>query len=45
VGAYPHLFPCTARIDGVTLERLTELSDADRSRLAEMQFRADLSAH
>jgi arylsulfatase len=45
VGAYPHLFTCTARIDAVTLERLTELSDADRSRLAEMQFRADLSAH
>ena len=45
VGDYPHEFSCTARIHGVTLERLTELSDADRTRLAEAQFRADLSAH
>ena len=45
VGPYEHDFPCTARIESVTLERLTELSDADRSRLAEMQFRSDLSAH
>ena len=44
VGPYPHDFSCTARIDGVILERLSELSDADRSRLAEMQFRADMSS-
>ena len=45
VGPYRHHFACTAGIESVTLERLTELSQADRDRLAEMQFRANLSAH
>jgi len=44
VGRYPHQFECTALIHGVTLERLTELSPADRERLAAMEFRAAMSA-
>jgi arylsulfatase len=44
VGRYPHQFECTALIHGVTLERLTELSSADKERLAAMEFRAAMSA-
>ncbi|MFM1752193.1 MAG: hypothetical protein RL119_1155, partial [Actinomycetota bacterium] len=44
VGPYPHVFACTAQINSVTLERLSELSDEDRLRLAEFEFRASVSA-
>ena len=44
VGPYPHVFECTAEITSVTLERLTELSPADRERLTEWEFRASLSS-
>lgn len=44
VGPYPHVFACTSRITGVTLERLSELSEADRLRLAEFEFRASVSS-
>ncbi len=44
VGPYPHVFECTAEITSITLERLTELSSADRERLTEWEFRASLSS-
>lgn len=44
VGPYPHVFEYTAEITSVTLERLTELSPADRERLTEWEFRASLSS-
>jgi len=44
VGPYPHVFECTAEITSVTLERLTELSPADRERLTEWELRASLSS-
>lgn len=44
VGPYPHVFEFTAEIASVTLERLTELSPADRERLTEWEFRASLSS-
>ena len=44
VGPYPDLSPCTARIAGVTLERLSEPGVADRERIAELTRRAGLVA-
>ncbi|MDH4384367.1 MAG: arylsulfatase [Caulobacter sp.] len=44
VGPYPHVFECTARILGVTLERMSELSAADREDLGRREFRASLSS-
>ena len=44
VGPYPHVYPCTARIRTVTLERLSDLSPADRRTLAEREFRASVSS-
>ena len=44
VGPYPHLFPCTATIRGVTLERLSEpgaaIAAAERAGLIEAGLRA-----
>jgi arylsulfatase len=44
VGPYPHVYPCTATIRTVTLERLSDLSPADRQALAEREFRASVSS-
>lgn len=44
VGPYPHVFECTAQINSVTLERLSELSADDKKRLADMEFRAHMSS-
>lgn len=44
VGDYPHGFPCTAQIIGVTLERLSELDEATRKAKAEGDLKAALSA-
>ena len=44
VGPYPHVFAFTDRIVEVTLERLTELGEDDRRRLAAMEFRASVSS-
>jgi len=44
VGPYPHVFECTALINSVTLERLSELSAEDKSRLADLEFRAHMSS-
>ncbi|MEY4362400.1 MAG: hypothetical protein RL391_1706 [Actinomycetota bacterium] len=44
VGPYPHVFECSAKIDAVTLERLSELSAEDKARLAEWEFRASISS-
>jgi hypothetical protein len=44
VGPYPHVYPCTAAIRIVTLERLSDLSPADRQALAEREFRASVSS-
>jgi arylsulfatase A-like enzyme len=44
VGPYPHRYPCTASIETVTLERLTEL-DPETSRLVRQgTFRASLAS-
>ena len=44
VGHYPHDYPCTARIVGVTLERLTEPDAATRRARAEGDRAAGLRA-
>ena len=44
VGPYPHVYPCTAAIRTVTLERPSDLSPADRQALAEREFRASVSS-
>jgi arylsulfatase len=44
VGPYPHVYPCTASIRSVTLERLSDLSPADQRTLAEREFRASVSS-
>jgi arylsulfatase len=44
VGPYPHVFECSAVINSVTLERLSELSVEDKARLADMEFRAHMSS-
>ena len=43
VGPYPHQFPCTARIIGVTLARLDSPSEATRAAMREGEFRASIS--
>jgi arylsulfatase len=43
VGPYPHQFPCTARIIGVTLTRLDRPSEATRAAMREGEFRASIS--
>ncbi len=43
VGPYPHHFPCTATIRGVTLERLDEPSADVRRLIADGEFTASLS--
>ncbi|MGB8859867.1 MAG: hypothetical protein WCC60_11460, partial [Ilumatobacteraceae bacterium] len=43
VGPYPHHFPCTAKIRGVTLDRLDEPSPEVRRLIAEGEFKASLS--
>ncbi|MEM9652058.1 MAG: arylsulfatase [Actinomycetota bacterium] len=45
VGPYPHRFPCTATILGVTLERLTDPDPAVRAAMAEGELRAALASH
>lgn len=45
VGPYPHRFPCTARIIGVTLERLGERTAEVRRAMEDGQSRAELSSH
>lgn len=44
VGPYPHVYPFTATIRSVTLERLSDLSAADREDLSRREFRASLSS-
>lgn len=44
VGPYPHVFECEAKINSVTLERLSELSPEDKERLADLEFRASISS-
>lgn len=44
VGPYPHRFECTARIVGVTLERLTDPDPSVRAAMAEGEFRAAMAA-
>ncbi len=43
VGPYPHGFPCTAQIVGVTLERLVEPSAEVRKKMTDGEFKASLS--
>ena len=43
VGPYPHLYPCTATIVGVTLERLDEPPADIAARMREGEFKASLS--
>lgn len=43
VGPYPHGFPCTAEIIGVTLERLADPDANVRRAMADGEFRASLS--
>lgn len=43
VGPYPHHFACTAKIHGVTLERLDEPSEDVRAAVRRGEFRASLS--
>ena len=43
VGPYPHGSPCTARIEGVTLERLDEPGPDVQRRVREGTFRAGLT--
>ena len=43
VGPYPHSFPCTAEIIGVTLERLANPDRAVRQAMADGEFTAGLS--
>ncbi len=43
VGPYPHHFPCTAAIDAVTLERLSEPPPEIATLIREAEFRASLS--
>jgi arylsulfatase len=45
VGPYPHRFPCTARIIGVTLEQLDRRPAEVQRAMEDGQARADLSAH
>ena len=45
VGHYGHQFDCTAEIVAVTLERLSELNDADRDELVKGRMLSGLSAH
>jgi arylsulfatase A-like enzyme len=44
VGAYPHDFPFSGQIEGVTLERLTEPSDEVKRQERKARFAAGLSA-
>ena len=43
VGPYPHNYECTARIIGVTLEKMDEPNKDVRERMREGEFRASLS--
>jgi len=43
VGNYPHDFRCTAHIDGVTLERLSEVPEEIATRVREGMFAASLT--
>jgi arylsulfatase len=43
VGPYPHGFPCTAQIIGVTLERLANPDAEVRRAMADGEFKASLS--
>ncbi len=43
VGPYPHHFPCTATIHGVTLERLSEPPPEIAAQIRDAEFRASLS--
>ena len=44
VGPYPHQFPCTATIKGVTLERLDELGAETEKLVRQGMFKASLSS-
>jgi len=44
VGLYPHLFPCTANIHGVTIELLDELDEKTRQAVIKGEFEAGLAA-
>ena len=44
VGLYPHLFPCTANIHGVTIELLDELDEKTRQAVIKGEFQAGLAA-
>jgi arylsulfatase len=43
VGPYPHAFPCTENIIGVTLERLDEPPKEIREKMRQGEFRASIS--
>ncbi len=43
VGPYPHRFPCTARIHGVSVERLSRPDRGTREAMREGELRASLS--
>ena len=43
VGFYPHHFPCTAHIHGVTLTRLSDVMESVKEAVREGMFRASLS--
>jgi arylsulfatase len=43
VGDYPHLYPFTGSIHGVTLERLSEPSEEIRALIDDAEFRASLA--
>ena len=43
VGPYPHNYECTARIVGVTLEKLDEPPKEIQEKMREGEFRASLS--
>jgi arylsulfatase len=44
VGPYPHRFPFTGGVVGVTLERLTDPDPEVRAAMAEGEFRAAMAS-
>jgi hypothetical protein len=43
VGPYPHQFPCTEEIVGITLQRLNEPPKEILEKMREGEFRASIS--
>jgi arylsulfatase len=44
VGLYPHLYPCTAKINEVVIEVLDELDEETRQAVLNGEFKAGLAA-